>query len=106
MDKTKCCRYEGDPAILVHATSDPYGNSLLRLVAPEHGNCTVRIVDAQGRLMTAESTFELINGINELSLPTEGLADGLYSVQVVYTSLANKGLHGAFIQTLPLTIRK
>ncbi|MFM7746598.1 MAG: hypothetical protein ACKO7X_01610, partial [Bacteroidota bacterium] len=65
-----------------------------------------RIVDAQGRLMTAESTFELINGINELSLPTEGLADGLYSVQVVYSSLANKGLHGAFIKTLPLTIRK
>lgn len=28
------------------------------------------------------------------------------SVQVVYSSLANKGLHGAFIKTLPLTIRK
>ncbi|MBM3911578.1 MAG: T9SS type A sorting domain-containing protein [Sphingomonadales bacterium] len=83
-----------------------FGKSLLRLAAPEHGNCTVRIVDAQGRLMTAESTFELIKGINELSLPSEGLADGLYSVQVVYTSLANKGLHGAFIKTLPLTIRK
>ncbi|MFM7179662.1 MAG: T9SS type A sorting domain-containing protein, partial [Bacteroidota bacterium] len=83
-----------------------FGKSLLRLVAPEHGNCTVRIVDAQGRLMTAESAFELTNGINELSLPTEGLADGLYSVQVVYTSLANKGPHGAFIKTLPLTIRK
>jgi len=83
-----------------------FGKSLLRLVAPEHGNCTVRIVDAQGRLMTNETTFQLTNGINELSLPTEGLADGLYSVQVVYTSLANKGLHGAFIKTLPLTIRK
>ncbi|MFM8512895.1 MAG: T9SS type A sorting domain-containing protein, partial [Bacteroidota bacterium] len=83
-----------------------FGKSLLRLVASEHGNCTVRIVDAQGRLMTSESTFELINGINELSLPTEGLADGIYSVQVVYSSLANNGLHGAFIKTLPLTIRK
>jgi hypothetical protein len=83
-----------------------FGKSLLRLVAPEHGNCTVRIVDAQGRLMTNETTFELTNGINELSLPTEGLADGLYSVQVVYSSLANKGPHGAFIKTLPLTIRK
>ena len=83
-----------------------FGKSQLRLVAPENGNCTVRIVDAQGRMMTDESIFELTIGINELSLPTEGLADGLYSVQVVYSSLANEGLQRAFIKTLPLTIRK
>jgi hypothetical protein len=57
-------------------------------------------------MMTDESIFELTIGINELSLPTEGLADGLYSVQVVYSSLANEGLQRAFIKTLPLTIRK
>jgi hypothetical protein len=81
------------------------GHSIVRLQAMEAGQCVVRISDGQGRTVLTLPSLELAKGMHDLPLSLEALADGLYSVQIMFTPHTSTS-QGAFVKQISLNIRK
>jgi len=82
------------------------GHSTLRLNNREAGRCEVRVMDARGRILYSADPTELMQGFNEIPVSLEGLEDGLYTVQVVFTPQLSSPAQGGYSRLIPLNLRR